>query len=201
MRQPSGAAAQAATPTPEQIRALVEHLARDQFEATATAAEGCDVIVAGGEHQDAARSIAERRGIPFVVAVYAPVALPSPDHAPGAEPGSDPEAHLRRWEDESQSWNARLLKHLNDHRERLGLGPLTDVKRQRRVADRAPGPCAGRAGGAAGRTPGAGQHIPCTSEEPPAFPHESTADQLFGEIQFEVYRALGEHLLDDAPPG
>ncbi|MGK3967547.1 glycosyltransferase [Sorangium sp. So ce1667] len=130
MRQPSGAAAaQASTPTPEQIRALVAHLARDQFDATASAAEGCDVIVAGGAHQYAARSIAERLGIPSVVAVYAPVALPSPDHAPGGEPGGDPESNLRRWQDESRSWNERLLERLNDNRERLGLGPLRDVLR------------------------------------------------------------------------
>ncbi|WP_437634063.1 glycosyltransferase [Sorangium sp. So ce854] len=127
MRPPSGAAAQASAPTPEQIRALVAHLVRDQFDATAAAAEGCDVIVAGGAHQYAARSIAERRGIPSVVAVYAPVALPSPDHAPGGEPGGDPEANLRRWQDESRSWNERLLERLNDNRERLGLGPLSDV--------------------------------------------------------------------------
>lgn len=127
MRQPSGAAAQAAPPTPEQIRALVAHLARDQFDATAAAAEGCDLIVAGGAHQYAARSIAERLGIPSLVAVYAPVALPSPDHAPGGEPGGDPDANLRRWQDESRSWNERMLERLNDNRERLGLGPLSDV--------------------------------------------------------------------------
>lgn len=30
----------------------------------------------------------------------------------------------------------------------------------------------------------------------PEFPHESTADQFFGESQFEAYRALGEHCLE-----
>lgn len=45
--------------------------------------------------------------------------------------------------------------------------------------------------------------------EHPEFPHESTAQQLFSETQFEAYRALGEHvgrdlfaghlLGDDAP--
>ncbi|GJD35432.1 patatin-like phospholipase family protein [Methylobacterium aerolatum] len=29
----------------------------------------------------------------------------------------------------------------------------------------------------------------------PSFPHESTADQFFSEEQFEVYRALGEHIV------
>ncbi|WP_437580086.1 glycosyltransferase [Sorangium sp. So ce887] len=128
MRQPSGVAGtQASLPTPEQIRALVEHLVRDQYDATASAAEGCDVIVAGGAHQYAARSIAERLGIPSVVAVYAPVTLPSPDHGPDGEPGGDPESNLRRWQDESRSWNERVLERLNENRERLGLGPLSDV--------------------------------------------------------------------------
>jgi hypothetical protein len=31
----------------------------------------------------------------------------------------------------------------------------------------------------------------------PDFPHESTADQLFTETQFEAYRALGEHTAQD----
>lgn len=33
--------------------------------------------------------------------------------------------------------------------------------------------------------------------EHPAFPHESTAQQLFSEVQFEAYRALGEHVGKD----
>ena len=33
--------------------------------------------------------------------------------------------------------------------------------------------------------------------EHPSFPHESTADQLFDEAQFEAYRALGEHVGGD----
>ncbi len=32
----------------------------------------------------------------------------------------------------------------------------------------------------------------------PAFPHESTADQAFDEAQFEAYRALGQHIAEDA---
>ncbi len=33
--------------------------------------------------------------------------------------------------------------------------------------------------------------------ENPAFPHQSTAQQLFSETQFEAYRALGEHIAED----
>lgn len=32
----------------------------------------------------------------------------------------------------------------------------------------------------------------------PAFPHQSTAQQLFSEVQFEAYRALGEHAAEAA---
>ena len=35
----------------------------------------------------------------------------------------------------------------------------------------------------------------------PAFPHESTADQFFGEMQFEAYRALGFHTTNSALTG
>jgi hypothetical protein len=35
----------------------------------------------------------------------------------------------------------------------------------------------------------------------PVFPHESTADQLFSEEQFECYRALGEHIARRAVEG
>ena len=33
--------------------------------------------------------------------------------------------------------------------------------------------------------------------EHPDFPHQSTAQQLFNEMQFEAYRALGEHIGHD----
>jgi hypothetical protein len=41
------------------------------------------------------------------------------------------------------------------------------------------------------------------AEANPAFPHEPTTDQMFGESQFEAYRALGEYILQtiDGEPG
>jgi len=33
-------------------------------------------------------------------------------------------------------------------------------------------------------------------KESDGFPHESTADQFFTESQFESYRALGRHMVD-----
>ncbi|WP_437283754.1 glycosyltransferase [Sorangium sp. So ce375] len=214
MRQPSGAAAaQAAPPTPEQLRALLEHLARDQFDATAAAAEGCDVIVAGGAHQYAARSIAERLGIPSMVAVYAPVTLPSPDHAPGGEPGGDPESNLRRWQDESRSWNERLLERLNANRERLGLGPLSDVYSH--ILGKAPWLAADSVLGPLPATPG--QEVTQTGAwllpdkaplapeleaflaagEPPVYVGFGSmpVDQQTGRIVIEAVRAAGRRVL------
>jgi vancomycin aglycone glucosyltransferase len=88
-------------------------LITDQFEAVGSAADGCDVIVGAGGHQYAAPSIAEVRGVPYVNAVYAPVALPSP----GDE----------RWADEATAWNERALERVNANRARLGLTPVDDV--------------------------------------------------------------------------
>jgi hypothetical protein len=31
----------------------------------------------------------------------------------------------------------------------------------------------------------------------PAFPHESTADQMFDEAQFEAYRSLGQYIAEE----
>ena len=32
----------------------------------------------------------------------------------------------------------------------------------------------------------------------PGFPHDTTADQWFSESQFESYRRIGQHILEDA---
>src|SRR5215813_4642215 len=76
--------------TPEELRRLSESmpdLITDQFETIGRAVKGCDVIVGANAHQYAAPSIAEHAGIGCVTAVYAPVALPSPDLAPPPIPG------------------------------------------------------------------------------------------------------------------
>ena len=111
------------------VPAVIPDLITDQFEAVGSASEGCDLIVGGGAHQYAARSIAELRGISYVDAVYAPVSLPSPDIAPPgqAEESDDPAANLRMWNDTRRSWNERSLERVNANRARLGLAPVNDV--------------------------------------------------------------------------
>jgi hypothetical protein len=41
------------------------------------------------------------------------------------------------------------------------------------------------------------EYIRAYKTKNPAYPHQSTADQFFSEEQFEAYRALGEHVLEN----
>lgn len=134
MRQPK--TDQPATPLTEeqlrQLRATMPDLITDQFEKVGAAAEGCDVILGANAHQYAARSISELLEIPYVNALYAPVAIPSPNHAPPPgmgqtwEPG-DIESNLRRWAENLRVWNERSLERVNANRTRLGLASIDDV--------------------------------------------------------------------------
>jgi vancomycin aglycone glucosyltransferase len=135
MRLPAQGAGTAPTLTPEELRRLQESLPdliSDQFETIGAAADGCDVIVGANAHQYAAPSIAKRKGIGCVTAVYAPVALPSPDLPPPPTPGQALEAATRasieeRWRIEGKAWNERALERINHNRLRLGMDPIDDV--------------------------------------------------------------------------
>ncbi len=138
MRLPGARSGAAAAPTPEQLRLLRESmpdLITDQFDAVGAAAKGCDVILGANAHQYAARSIAEVQGVPYVTALYAQVASPSPEHAPppapGATwaPGGDAVSNAQRWEENVRAWNDRALGRVNQNRARLGLAPIDDVLR------------------------------------------------------------------------
>ncbi|MGK8504744.1 glycosyltransferase [Nocardia asiatica] len=61
-----------------------------QFDTLATAAEGCDAVVAAGVTQVAARSVAEKLGIHYQYVSYQPTTLPSPNHPPMPLPGDRP---------------------------------------------------------------------------------------------------------------
>lgn len=142
MRQPAQRSGAAAAPlTPETLRRLRESmpdLISEQFKVVGAAAEGCDVILGANAHQYAARSIAELRGVPCVTALYAPVAIPSPDHAPPPAPGAtweptpdsaDAATNDQRWADNVRAWNDRALERVNHNRSQLGLAPISDVLR------------------------------------------------------------------------
>ncbi|MFF3440445.1 glycosyltransferase [Streptosporangium sp. NPDC002721] len=123
----------AAPPSPEQRRRMVEASVADQFETLLVAAEGCDVIVAGGYLVVAARSVAERMGIRYVFAAYCPTALPSPHHAPpplptGGAPVDGTADNRELWEQDARRWNAVFGAALNSHRASAGLAPVDDVR-------------------------------------------------------------------------
>src|SRR5215211_4837187 len=121
--------------TPEELRRLRESmpdLITDQFETIRASADGCDVIVGANAHQYAAPSIAEHAGIGCVTAVYAPVALPSPDLAPPPTPtpsvdAADATTIEDQWRHAARIWNERALERINHNRHRLGMGPIDDV--------------------------------------------------------------------------
>ncbi|MEV6860257.1 glycosyltransferase [Streptosporangium subroseum] len=124
----------AAPPSPEQLRQMAEATVAAQFATVPAAAEGCDVLVAGGSLQIAARSVAEQRGIPYVYAGYCPITLPSPHHAPPlmslrGQTATDGTAGNRTlWAQDAQRWNDAFGAALNSHRASAGLAPVTDVR-------------------------------------------------------------------------
>ena len=125
---------QAAPPTPEHMRQLMDATVATQFETIGAAAEGCDVIVAATAIQIATRSVAELRRIPYVFAAYSPAVLPSPHHAPpvlttrGETVGS-PAADTRElWAQDAARFNSTFGDALNSHRAARGLEPVSDVR-------------------------------------------------------------------------
>ncbi|WP_320783040.1 glycosyltransferase [Streptomyces sp. CRN 30] len=108
-------------------------LVETQFDVLPAAADGCDVLVAAGLAQIAARSVAEAAGIRYVYASYAAVHLPSPHHAPPPRPGwaePDPGTNDNRtlWELDARNVNAQFGETLNGRRAALGLPPVDDVR-------------------------------------------------------------------------
>lgn len=113
-------------------------LIETQFDTFPAAFEGCDVVVAAGLAQVAARSVAETAGIPYVYVSYAAVHLPSPHHAPPPRPGlPEPGAAGNRalWESDTRTVNALFGEALNRRRAALGL-PLVHNVRDHILTDR-----------------------------------------------------------------
>ena len=121
-------------PTPEQRKALAAGTVRTQFEVVGQAARGCDLLVACGVLQIAAPSIARLQGIPSVFVAYAPVSLPSPDHAPPKMGPAHPQdlggaGNLALWKAEEDNWNGLFGAALNEERAKAGLAPVDNVLR------------------------------------------------------------------------
>jgi vancomycin aglycone glucosyltransferase len=120
--------------TAEQRRQMAEATVTTQFETLTSAAQGCDVIVAATALQVAARSVAEKLGIPYVFAAYAPVVLPSPHHAPPSLPplpGQAPPTtndNSELWARDAARFNDLFAAPVNARRASLGLAEISDVR-------------------------------------------------------------------------
>lgn len=122
-----------APPTPEQRRLMLEGTIATQFATIPAAAEGCDVIVAGGAMSIAAHSVAEQMGIAYVYTSFCPVTLPSPHHAPvplwGQAPAPETAGNRALWNEDAQRWNGTVGVAVNAHRAAAGLAPVADMRR------------------------------------------------------------------------
>jgi vancomycin aglycone glucosyltransferase len=121
-------------PSAEQLRQLAAYTLRAQFPVITAAAQGCDLIIAGGALQLATRSIAQSLKIPYVFAAYCPAVLPSTSHPPPRldthySQSLPAEANQSLWLEEDQRWNALFREALNDERAKLGLEPVESVQR------------------------------------------------------------------------
>jgi vancomycin aglycone glucosyltransferase len=121
-------------PTPEERRQMADATVATQFETLTAAAHGCDVIVAATALQIAARSVAEKMGIPYVFVAYTPTVLPSPHHPPPVLPplpGQTPPAttdNRELWASDAARFNDLFGPALDTHRAALGLAPVADVR-------------------------------------------------------------------------
>lgn len=121
--------------SPEQRRQLAEASVATQFETIAAAAQGCDIIVAATALQIAARSVAEKMGIPYVFVAYCPNVLPSPRHAPlplppiPGQPSAPATADNRElWARDGARFHDLFGSALNAHRTSIGLAPVSDTR-------------------------------------------------------------------------
>jgi vancomycin aglycone glucosyltransferase len=124
----------AAPPSAADVPRVMGQLLTAWFDKVAAVAQDCDALVASGviPAAAAARSVAEKAGIPSVHVSYCPIFLPSPHHRPPALPGRPvpPEVTDPRQLDELsiQGYNELFGAALNSRRAASGLPPVDNVR-------------------------------------------------------------------------
>ncbi|MEU3355356.1 glycosyltransferase [Streptomyces sp. NPDC037389] len=122
---------------PQPTETLPQRAARmvaETYEQVVTVAEGCDAVVATGllPAAAAARSVAEKLGIPYAFVAYFPNYLPSPHHPPLAWPGrplpADVTDNRVLWDLNAEVLNELFGEGINTHRASIGLPPVDDVR-------------------------------------------------------------------------
>jgi vancomycin aglycone glucosyltransferase len=118
--------------TPADAPRVAAELVAAQFESVAPASEGCDALVATGLMPAGARTVAEVRGIPYVLAAFHAGSFPSPHQKPMSRPGKPfpPGVTDNRvlWEVDAERVQAVYGAPLNAHRAALGLPPVDNVR-------------------------------------------------------------------------
>ncbi|MYX96010.1 glycosyltransferase [Streptomyces sp. SID486] len=119
-------------PTKEDAFRLAPELVAARFATLSAAAEGCDALLATGLMPAGARDVAEKMGIPYVLACFHTLGLPSKHFRPGARPGTPSPADETDprvlWEQDAQRVNALYGEALNTHRAAIGLPPVDNVR-------------------------------------------------------------------------
>jgi len=118
--------------TPADAPRVAAELVAGHFETVGAAAEGCDAVVATGLMPAGVRSVAESRGIPYVLAAFHSGSFPSPNQRPLPRPGKPfpPGETDNRvlWDIDAERVNALYREPLNAHRAAIGLPPVDNVR-------------------------------------------------------------------------
>ena len=118
--------------TPADAPRVAAELVEGHFETVGAAAEGCDAVVATGLMPAGVRSVAESRGIPYVLAAFHSGSFPSPNQRPLPRPGKPfpPGETDNRvlWDIDAERVNALYREPLNAHRAAIGLPPVDNVR-------------------------------------------------------------------------
>ena len=120
-------------PARADMKKLMHFTVVNQFHSMSEAVRTCDLIVAAGDLNHAARSLAEVNNIPFIHAVYCPVSLESSAYPPPTLTWANHLYNLPRWCNcvlwmlAKRRWNGLFGAALNEQRELLNLPPIEDV--------------------------------------------------------------------------
>lgn len=118
--------------TPADAPRVAAELVAAQFETVATAADGCDAVVATGLMPAGVRTVAEVRDIPYVLAAFQARSFPAPHQKPLQRPGKPfpPGVTDNRvlWDVDAERVQALYGAPLNAHRATLGLPPVDNVR-------------------------------------------------------------------------
>jgi vancomycin aglycone glucosyltransferase len=119
-------------PTAKDAFRLAPQLVAARFETLGAAAPGCDALLATGLMPAGARDVAEKLGIPYVLAGFHTMGLPSRHFRPGRRPGTpsseDETDYQVLWQQDAQRVNDLYGPALNSHRAAIGLPPVDNVR-------------------------------------------------------------------------